>query len=61
MLAHYVDQGVGELNDEKLPDLVELKYGGMRDAQRVLGSMKDIREVFVGFQAGLYTTTNPSD
>ena len=54
VLAHYVDQGVGELSDEKLPDLLELKYQSVRDAVDVLGSVAGIRDVFVGFQEGLY-------
>jgi len=54
VLAHYVDQGVGELNDDKLPDLLELKYQSVRDAVNVLGSVAGIRDVFVGFQEGLY-------
>ena len=56
VLAHYVDQGVGELNDEKLPDLLELKYQSVRDAVDVLGSVAGIRNVFVGFQEGLYVS-----
>ncbi len=54
VLAHYVDQGVSGLDQEKLPDLLELKYQSVRDAVDVLGSVKDIRDVFVGFQEGLY-------
>jgi len=26
VLEHYIQQGVGELDEEKLPDLIELKY-----------------------------------
>lgn len=54
VLAHYVDQGVSELDQEKLPDLLELKYQSVRDAVDVLGSVTGIRDVFVGFQEGLY-------
>ncbi len=55
VLGHYVDQGVSELDQEKLPDLLELKYQSVRDAVGVLGSVNDIRDVFVGFQEGLYS------
>ena len=54
VLGHYVDQGVGELDQDKLPDLLELKYQSIGDAVAVLGSVGGIRDVFVGFQKGLY-------
>jgi len=46
--------GVGELDREKLPDLLELKYQSLEDAKKVLGSVAKIREMFVGFQEHLY-------
>ena len=52
VLQHYVQEGVGELDNEKLPDLLELKYGSVPDAVSKLG--KDIRDVFIGFQEYLY-------
>jgi type I restriction enzyme, R subunit len=54
VLDHYITQGIGELDIEKLPDLLELKYHSVGDAIAQLGSVKDIREVFVGFQEHLY-------
>ncbi|MDQ6965466.1 MAG: type I restriction-modification enzyme R subunit C-terminal domain-containing protein, partial [Mariprofundaceae bacterium] len=54
VLEHYVTQGVEELDQEKLPDLLELKYHSMGDAVRELGSVGDIRDVFIGFQKYLY-------
>lgn len=54
VLQHYVDEGVSELDDTKLPDLLELKYHSLPDAVSRLGSVKDIREVFIGFQEYLY-------
>ena len=54
VLQHYVDEGVGELDDMKLPDLLELKYHSVPDAVSQLGSIKDIRNVFIGFQEYLY-------
>jgi type I restriction enzyme R subunit len=54
VLGHYVAQGVGELDQENLPDLLEIKYGSMHDASTVLGSVEIIRNVFVGFQKQLY-------
>jgi type I restriction enzyme R subunit len=54
VLEHYIQAGVGELDQDKLPHLLDLKYGGPHDAVSALGNAKVIREVFVGFQAYLY-------
>lgn len=54
VLQHYVNEGVRELDSEKLPDLLELKYESTSDAVAQLGNAKDIRDMFVGFQEYLY-------
>ncbi len=54
VLGHYVERGVGELDLEKLPQLLELKYQTLPDAVAQLGRPDNIREVFVGFQERLY-------
>ena len=54
VLDYYITQGVGELDQEKLPDLLTLKYQSVGDAVSELGSVAEIREVFVGFQEHLY-------
>lgn len=54
VLDHYVAEGVGELDQEKLPNLLELKYHSMGDAIAELGAVGAIRDAFVGFQAHLY-------
>lgn len=54
VLSHYVDQGVRELDQDKLPSLLELKYQSIDDAVAELGSVAAIRGVFVDFQQGLY-------
>ena len=54
VMGHYVARGVGELDTEKLPQLIELKYQSMGDAVRELGPVGRIREVFEGFQQHLY-------
>ena len=56
VLGHYIEQGVGELDDRKLPDLLHLKYNSVHDAIAELGiSADEIRNVFIGFQRHLYT------
>ena len=54
VLQHYVNEGVRELDSEKLPDLLELKYESTSDAVAQLGNAKDIRDMFVSFQEYLY-------
>tara|TARA_B110000305_G_C18887756_1_gene380455 strand:- start:119 stop:280 length:162 start_codon:yes stop_codon:yes gene_type:complete len=50
-----VNEGVRELDIEKLPDLLELKYDSIPDAVTQLGNVRDIRDTFVGFQEALYS------
>jgi len=54
VLDHYVDQGVHELDEAKLPQLIELKYSTIPDAVDVLGPVAGIRDMFIGFQQHLY-------
>ena len=54
ILDHYVRQGVRELDEDKLPQLIELKYHSIEDAVNALGQTAKIRELFVGFQQHLY-------
>ncbi|CAJ2376173.1 MAG: DEAD/DEAH box helicase family protein [Gammaproteobacteria bacterium] len=54
VLGHYTKQGVGELANEKLPQLLRLKYGSVADARQELGEIDAIRGVFTGFQRHLY-------
>lgn len=54
VLDQYVREGVDELDDAKLPDLLELKYNAIADAKRELGDIPSIRNAFIGFQEHLY-------
>ncbi len=54
VLAQYVAEGEDELQPDKLPDLLELKYGTPADALKELGRAEDVRRSFRGFQKGLY-------
>ena len=54
VLGHYISQGVDELNQDKLPGLLALKYHSVGDAVAELGSVAEIRDVFIGFQEHLY-------
>jgi type I restriction enzyme, R subunit len=54
-LGQYVKQGVGELEQEKLPSLLQLKYHTVDDALVQLGTAAAVRDAFVGFQQYLYS------
>lgn len=54
VLAKYIETGVEELDQEKLPELLELKYYSMADATEELGGVDQIKNAFIGFQKHLY-------
>lgn len=54
VLSKYVQDGVGELDQEKLPALLTQKYHALEDAQAKLGSVASIRATFIEFQKHLY-------
>jgi len=54
VLSKYVDKGVGELAEDKLPKLLNLKYHAIADAEKSLGGVINIRELFFNLQERLY-------
>jgi type I restriction enzyme R subunit len=55
VLAQYVQQGVDELDHDKLSPLLKLKYNNaISDAFAELGQPEQVRRVFIGFQRHLY-------
>ncbi|WP_206018874.1 EcoAI/FtnUII family type I restriction enzme subunit R [Rubritalea profundi] len=54
VLTQYVKQGVTELDDAKLGELLKLNYGAIADAKQALGPIPTIRQTFIGFQEHLY-------
>jgi len=54
VLSQYVQQGVEELDDNKIGDLLILKYHALADAKKELGDIISIRNTFIGFQTYLY-------
>ncbi|XKI45014.1 DEAD/DEAH box helicase family protein [Altericista sp. CCNU0014] len=54
VLSQYIKEGVGELDQAKLPHLLTLKYHVVSDALAELGNVAKIRAVFIGFQEHLY-------
>ena len=54
VLSKYIETGVDELDQEKLPQLLLLKYQSINDATDSLGGIDRIRDTFIGFQKYLY-------
>ena len=54
VLEQYINNGIDELDNIKLPDLLILMYGSIPDATKILGDVNQIKEVFVDFQQYLY-------
>lgn len=54
VLSQYIKQGVEELDDTKIGDLLILKYHAIADAKKALGDIPTIRKTFIGFQTYLY-------
>ena len=54
VLGQYVQQGVDELDQDKLSPLLRLKYQALNDAFAELGRPDQVRGLFFGFQRHLY-------
>ena len=54
VLNQYVDNGISDLDDLRLKDLLLVKYNEIEDAKNKIGDIKTIRETFIGFQKYLY-------
>ncbi|HNV51454.1 MAG TPA: DEAD/DEAH box helicase family protein [Tenuifilaceae bacterium] len=54
VLSKYIETGVEELDQEKLPILLTNKYQSLEDAKEVLGEVSNISALFIEFQKYLY-------
>ena len=54
VLSKYIQDGVDELELEKLSDLITLKYKALYDGEKALGEIGSIKEMFINFQKHLY-------
>ncbi len=54
VLAKYIEAGVTELDQEKLPILLQTKYQSLEDAMGILGDVQNISSLFIEFQKHLY-------
>lgn len=57
VLLKYADKGVEELDLDKLPILLNLKYHAIANAEQSLGDVDRIRSIFFAFQKKLYAKT----
>jgi type I restriction enzyme R subunit len=54
VLSKYIETGVEELDQEKLPLLLTNKYQSLEDAKEMLGDVANISKLFIEFQEHLY-------
>jgi type I restriction enzyme R subunit len=54
VLSKYIEAGVDELDQEKLPILLTNKYQSLEDAKLELGEVTAIKDLFIQFQKYLY-------
>jgi type I restriction enzyme R subunit len=54
VLSKYIESGIDELEQDKLPTLLTNKYQSLEDAKEILGDTASISKLFVEFQEYLY-------
>lgn len=54
VLQQYVREGVSQLDESNLSELLKLNYGELADAKEALGPVGQIRSSFINFQSHLY-------
>lgn len=54
VLTKYIETGVEELDQDKLPILLVNKYQSLEDAKEELGDVDKISSLFIEFQKHLY-------
>ena len=58
VLSKYVETGIEELDQEKLPTLLKIKYFAIHDATELLGGVDKIRDTFINFQKHLFAAAS---
>lgn len=53
-MSKYIEEGVDELDQDKLPTLLTNKYQSLVDAMEILGGGENVRKLFIEFQEHLY-------
>lgn len=57
VLQQYVNTGVSELDLEKLPILMKMKFGTPYDGIEILGGIETAKKTFISFQKHLYSAS----
>jgi len=57
VLSKYIEIGIEELDQEKLPALLKIKYQAINDATEILGGVDKIRQTFINFQKHLFAAS----
>ena len=55
VLESYKKDGYKSLSSDKIATFLELKFGGLHEAQEKIGSIEDIRNSFYSIQEILYS------
>ncbi len=61
VLTKYEEKGVEELDEEKLPILLNMKYHAIANAELSLGDVEKIRSLFFSFQKELYARSSVTE
>ena len=54
LVSVYVKAGIDELDEDRLPKLMQNKYGTILEGTNALGGIEQARRTFFNFQKGLY-------
>ena len=58
VLSKYIEEGIEELSQDKLPILLKIKYQEINDATVLFGSVDKIKETFINFQKHLFAVSS---
>ena len=61
VLSQYVELGVDELQQDRLPQLLSIRYHSQMEGIEALGGTVKARDTFVGFQRALYQVPSESE
>ena len=54
VLNNYIQHGIDELDVSNLPTIITAKYNSINQGQKELGSLDEIKDIFIDFQKYLY-------
>lgn len=60
VMQRYIASGVEELDHDKLPTMLELRYNTLADAENTFGGLLKVEEMYLDFQRNLYGVSSSS-